>query len=69
MAEQGDDDYIKCARCRCKYHNNDESIKENFGFNRLHEQLKTCVKCRNRSKQYHQDHFEKTSARATSVLD
>ena len=46
MAEQGDDTYIKCSRCKCKYHNNDESIKDNFGFNRLGETYKCCVKCR-----------------------
>ena len=46
MTEQDGDKYIKCSQCKCKY-NNDESIKDNFGFNRLNEQLKTCVKCRN----------------------
>ena len=59
MAEQRNDEYIKCSRCKCKYHINYESIKYNFGFNRLNEQLKTCVKCRNNSKQYQQDNFEK----------
>ena len=63
MAEQGDDTYIKCSRCKCKYHNNDESIKDNLGFNRLDEQLKTCVKCRNYRKQYQQDNFDKLAQR------
>ena len=59
MAEQNGDGYIKCAGCKCKYNNDGDSIQTHFGYNRLKEQLKTCVKCRNRSKQYHQDNFEK----------
>ena len=59
MAEQNGDDYIKCAGCKCKYNNDGDSIKTHLGYNRLNEQLKTCVKCRNRSRQYHQDNFEK----------
>ena len=55
MAEQGDDTYIKCSRCKCKYHNNDESIKDNFGFNRLGETYKCCVKCGDRWKQRRQE--------------
>ena len=47
MAEQNEDNkYIKCSKCRCKYHNNDNNIKEYFGYTRLNERYKTCVKCR-----------------------
>ena len=47
MTEQANDDkHIKCSSCKCKYHNNDESIKDNFGFKRLGERYKCCVKCR-----------------------
>ena len=50
MAEQsGDDKYIKCSHCKCKYINNDEHIKSDFGFNRLNERYKTCVKCRTKT--------------------
>ena len=59
MAEQGDDTYIKCSRCKCKYHNNDESISDNFGFNRLGETYKCCVKCRNCKAQYQRYNIEK----------
>jgi len=41
-----EDQYIKCARCRCKYINGDEHIKNDFGYNRLNERFKTCNKCR-----------------------
>ena len=46
MTENNNDDkHIKCTTCKCMYHNNDESIKDNFGFNRLGETYKCCVKC------------------------
>ena len=51
MSEQsGQDKYIKCKGCKCKYINDDEHIKEDFGYNRLGERLKACVKCRNKNK-------------------
>ena len=47
MTEQDGDKYIKCSQCKCKYNNDEDSITAYFGYNRLNEQLKTCVKCRN----------------------
>ena len=41
---------IKCSRCKCKYINDDIHIKIDFGYNRLNERLKTCVKCRDNGK-------------------
>ena len=47
MAEQSEaNKYITCSKCRCKYHNNADNIKSDFGFTRLGERYKTCVKCR-----------------------
>ena len=63
MAEQGNDTYIKCSRCKCKYHNNDESISDNFGFNRLGKTYKCCVKCRNCKAQYQRYNIEKIAQR------
>ena len=45
-----DNKYIKCSKCRCKYINDDDHIKNDFGYNRLEERFKTCVKCRERGK-------------------
>ena len=42
------DQYIKCSRCKCKYINDDEHIKNDFGYNRLEERYKTCMTCRDR---------------------
>ena len=54
MTEQDNDDtHIKCVTCKCKYHNNDESIKDNFGFKRLGDRYKCCVKCIARAKYYY----------------
>ena len=44
--------YIICSRCRCKYINDAEHIKQEFGYNRLNIQYKTCVKCRSKRKKY-----------------
>ena len=43
------DKYIKCSRCKCKDINDNEHIKHDFGYNRLEERYKTCVKCRERN--------------------
>ena len=49
--QQGNDKYIKCSSCKCKYINDDEHIKTDFGYNRLNERFKTCVTCREKGKQ------------------
>ena len=50
MTEQyGKDKYLKCSSCKCKYLNEEEHIKTDFGYNRLNERFKCCVKCRNRN--------------------
>ncbi len=54
MSEQvGHEQYIKCSGCKCKYINDDEHIKNDFGYNRLNVQYKCCVKCRNKKKLYY----------------
>ena len=53
MTEQDEaDKYIKCSKCRCKYINDDYHINIDFGYNRLNERFKTCVKCRGKHKAY-----------------
>ena len=60
MTEQDSKDkHIKCSRCKCKYHNNDDSIKTDFGYNRLGEQFKTCFVCREKLTKYHIDYYYK----------
>ena len=44
--QQGSDKYIKCSACKCKYINDDEHIKADFGYSRLNQRYKTCVTCR-----------------------
>ena len=59
--------YIKCSKCRCKYHNNDDNIKQDFGYNRLGERFKCCVQCRaiyrGYDKTYRESHKEEISER------
>ena len=38
--------YISCSRCKCKYHNTSESISKHFGYKRLGDRYKLCMKCR-----------------------
>ena len=53
MSGQSEEDkYIKCKGCGCKYMNDDEHIKQSFGYNRLGEKIKSCVKCRNKRNKY-----------------
>ena len=59
MTEQDSkEQYIKCSRCKCKYINDDEHIKTDFGYTRLNERNKTCTKCRDKCKAYRQDNAE-----------
>ena len=41
----GEQKYIKCSKCKCKYINSSFHILKDFGFNRLGEQYKTCTTC------------------------
>ena len=43
-------EYIKYSNCRWKYINDDEHIKQDFGYNRLEERFNTCMKCRVKKK-------------------
>ena len=52
------DKYIKCSRRKCRYINDDEHIKYEFGYNRLSERFKTCAKCRKRTHKYCKEHRE-----------
>ena len=49
MAEvRGQTNYTHCSQCKCKYHNRYDDLKDDFGYSRLGERYKTCVKCRER---------------------
>ena len=41
-----DENLISCSRCHVKYHNTSESISRNFGYKRLGDRYKLCMKCR-----------------------
>ena len=50
--------YITCSKCKCKYINDEEHIKNDFGYTRLEERYKTCVKCRDMVKKHYKDNQE-----------
>ena len=60
MTDQNrEDQYIKCSRCNMKYINTDDNMKKDFGYNRLNQRYKTCIKCRNDRKQYRKNNADK----------
>ena len=62
----GQDTYIVCSNCKCKYINDEEHINKDFGYTRLEMRYKTCVKCRAngkvRNKRYCEKHPKKTKS-------
>ena len=63
MAEENmKDKYIICSGCKSKYINDEEHISKDFGYTRLEERYKTCVKCKARNKinckKYYEEHKE-----------
>ena len=62
MAEQGrqqqPDKYIQCSRCNCKYINDPEHIINDFGYTRLNERYKGCIKCRVKKNATYELHHE-----------
>ena len=50
MSEEDKDKYIKCSCWKSNYINDDENTIKNFGYNKLNERFKTCVKCRDKKK-------------------
>ena len=65
--EYKNDKYIICSKCRSKYINDEEHINKDFGYTRLEERYKTCVRCRARnkinSKTYKEKHLEQIKVR------
>ena len=43
---EGNNNYISCSKCKTKFANDDEHIKNDFGYNRLNIRYTNCVKCR-----------------------
>ena len=50
--------YIKCSRCHMKLINDDEHIKNDFGYNRLNERYKQCVRCRTKRTEYRNNNID-----------
>ena len=60
----GQDTYIVCSSCKCKYINDEKHINKDFGYTRLEMRYKTYVRCRARNKinckTYSEKHPEKS---------
>ena len=57
--ENSTDKYIICSSCKCKCINDEEHINKDFGYTRLEEIYKTCVRCRARNKVNNKTYYEK----------
>ena len=69
MTEANEDNkYIKCTNCKCKYINDDENIKKEFGFNRLNKKINTCVKCRGASQRSRETKLKRRSRRKRATV-
>ena len=40
------EDIIKCSTCKKTFLNNKEQVESHFGYNRLNERFKCCIRCR-----------------------
>ena len=58
--ENNHDQYIVCSNCKCNYINDEEHINTDFGYTRLEERYKTCVKCRAKNKVHTKTYYEQT---------
>ena len=59
MAEESKNDkYMMCSKCRSKYINDEEHISKDFGYTRLEEIYKTCVRCREKQKVNRKTYYE-----------
>ena len=56
------DKYIVCSKCKMKFINDDEHIKNDFGYNRLNIRYRNCVKCRKYN-------TEKTKSRRAEIQE
>ena len=50
--------YLFCSGCSMKYINDEEHIKQDFGYNRLNIRYKSCIQCQARYLKYRESHKE-----------
>ena len=62
------DKYIKCSSCKCKYINDNEHIKHDFGYNILGERYNTCVKSRERNTTQDKSQYKRETTHK-SIID
>ena len=50
--------YLFCSGCSMKYINDEENIKQDFGYTRLNIRYKSCIQCRARYLKHRESHIE-----------
>ena len=67
--ENKNDTYIICSKCKCKYINDEEHISTDFGYTRLDERYKTCVKCRDKNKVHRKTYYENIKTKWNNTMN
>ena len=50
--------YLHCSGCVKKYINDDEHVKQDFGYDRLGRRYKSCAQCHERYERHRESHKE-----------
>ena len=53
------DDIIQCSTCKTKFLNNKEHVELYFGYNRLEQRFKCCIRCRGYGKKQTENETKK----------
>ena len=69
MTNNNVEEYIKCTRCYMKFINDDESINEHFGYNRLNKRYQTCKKCRDICNKKQQEYYSENKERLNEKVE
>ena len=51
-------EYLNCSGCGKKFINDDDHIKNDFGYDRLNVRYKSCIQCRSRYAKHRETHRE-----------
>ena len=62
------EDTIKCSTCKKRFLNNKEQVELHFGYNRLNERFKCCIRCRGYGKKQNKLERKKAEAALRGLL-
>jgi len=69
MANNNTEEKIKCTRCYMKFINDEESINEHFGYNRLKKRYQTCKRCRNKDTVRYLEYYNENKEQVNQKIE